>query len=33
MCSCITEFIKRVGEKDKMRGFVEHLIGVPQRVL
>ena len=20
-CSCIIEFIKRVGEKDKMRGF------------
>ena len=27
-----TEFIKRVGEKDKMRGFANHLIGFPQRV-
>ena len=26
---CIIEFIKRVGEKDKMRGFVKHLIGFP----
>ena len=25
----IIEFIKRVGEKDKMRGFVKHLIGFP----
>ena len=25
-CSCIIEFIKRVGEKDRMRGFTEHLI-------
>ena len=31
-CSCISELIKRVGEKDKMRGFAEHLIGFPQRV-
>ena len=31
-CSCIIEFIKRVGEKDKMRGFAEHLIGFPQLV-
>ena len=29
--SCIIEFIKRVGGKDKMRGFAEHLIGFPQR--
>ena len=26
------EFIKGVGEKDKMRGFAEHLIGFPQQV-
>ena len=31
-CSCIIVFIKRIGEKDKVRGFVEHLIGFPQRV-
>ena len=31
-CSCIIEFIKWVGEKDKMQGFAEHLIGFPQRV-
>ena len=23
------EFIKRVGEKDKMRGFAKHFIGFP----
>ena len=28
----MTEFVKRVGVKDKMRGFPEHLIGFPQRV-
>ena len=31
-CSYIIEFIKRVGENDKMRGFAEHLIGFLQRV-
>ena len=31
-CSCIIEFIKFVGETDKMRDFAEHLIGFPQRV-
>ena len=30
--ACIIEFIKRVGEKDKVRGFAEHLIGFRQRV-
>ena len=28
----MTEFVKRVGVKDKMRGFAEHLIGFPQQV-
>ena len=28
-CSCIIEFIKRVGEKDKMRGFAKHFIVFP----
>ena len=28
-CSCIFEFIKLVGKKKKMRGFVKHLIGFP----
>ena len=32
VCSCIIEFIKWVGEKDKMRGFAEHLNGFPQQV-
>ena len=27
-CSCIIEFIKWVGEKDKMQGFAKHLISV-----
>ena len=27
--SYIIEFIKRIWEKDKMRGFAEHLIGFP----
>ena len=31
-CSCSIEFIKRVGGKDKMQVFAEHLIGFPQRV-
>ena len=30
--SCITEFIKRVGEKDKMQACAKHPIGFPQRV-
>ena len=30
-CSCMTEFIKRVGEKDKIRGFAQHIsIGFSQ---
>ena len=27
----IIEFIKRVGENDKMRGFAKHLIGFPNK--
>ena len=27
--SCIMEFIKQVGEKDKMQVFAEHLTGFP----
>ena len=27
--SCIMEFIKRIGGKDKMRGFAERLTGFP----
>ena len=30
--SILSVFIKRVGEKDKMRGCAEHLIGFPRRV-
>ena len=29
---CIIEFIRLVGEKDKMRGYAGHLIGFPQQV-
>ena len=27
--TCIFEYIKRVGEKDKMRDFAEHPMGFP----
>ena len=30
--TCTTEFIKRVGEKNKVRGCAEHLIDFPQQV-
>ena len=33
LCSCIIEFIKQVGRKDKMRGYAEHLIGFPLTTL
>ena len=29
MLTCIIKFIKRVGEKDKMRRFAEYLIDFP----
>ena len=31
MYMCIIEFIKRVGEEDKMRGFAKHLIVFPNK--
>ena len=29
MSACIIEFIKRLSEKDKMQGYIEHLISFP----
>ena len=31
-CSCIIEFIKRVGENDKTRGLAEHLTSFPNKL-
>ena len=31
-CSCIIEFIQRVGGKDKIRGFAKLIIHLPTQV-